>query len=162
MRRAEEHDTPYFVDRVPWTFFATASLLLVLTLIDGLITVALLDHGCEEANPFMAYLLNRGTNTFLIGKYVLTATLLPVALVMNHYRLFGTRLRVGHLIPIVAVLYLILIAYQAVLWDLRNRDEADDALFELEARTTDHHISPLAIGRRPIGHCVLKDSEVLT
>ena len=120
MRRAEEHDRPYLVDRVSWTFLATASLLLILTLVDGLITVALLDEGCEEANPLMAYLLDQGTGTFLVGKYVLTALFLPVALVMNHYRLFGTRLRVGHFIPIVVLLYLILIAYQGVLWSHRN------------------------------------------
>lgn len=135
MRRDREHNRPYLVDRVPWTFFATATSLLVLTLVDGLITLTLLDHGCEEANPFMAYLLDHGTGTFLIAKYVLTAMFLPVALVMNHYRLFGTRLRVGHFIPIVAVLYLILIAYQAVLWIERSRDESEPAASGDEARS---------------------------
>ncbi len=120
MRRGEEHDRPYLVDRVSWTFLAMASLLLILTLADGLITVSLLDEGCEEANPLMAYLLDQGTGTFLVGKYVLTALFLPVSLVMNHYRLFGTRLRVGHFIPIVVLLYLILITYQWVLWSHRD------------------------------------------
>jgi len=133
MRRGDEHDRPYLVDRAPWTWLITASLLLILTLVDGVITVALLDHGCEEANPLMAFLLDQGTGTFLIGKYVLTATFLPVALVMNQYRLFGTRLRVGHFIPMVVVLYVILIAYQIVLWSHRSRVEAEPSRYEDEA-----------------------------
>ena len=42
---------PYLVDRVSWRVFAVAALLLVLTLVDGLMTVVLLDHGFEEATP---------------------------------------------------------------------------------------------------------------
>lgn len=106
---------PYLVDRVTWPVFVTAIMLLILTLIDGVITVVLLEFGFEEANPVMRYLLERGTGAFFVGKYVLTAIFLPVALVMYQYRLFGTRLRVGHFIPIVAALYLVLITYQIVL-----------------------------------------------
>lgn len=124
MRRAGEKARPYLVDRVSWPVFVLAVLLLVLTLVDGLITVELLDHGCEEANPVMRFLLERGTWAFFAGKYLLTAVFLPVALVMNQYRLFGTRFRVGHFIPIVAGLYLILIAYQIGLW---NADADGDA-----------------------------------
>ena len=79
-----------------------ASLLLVLTLIDGMLTFLLLDLGCEEANPVMRYLLERGPIPFFVGKYLLTAIFLPVALVMNRCRLFGTRIRVGHVVAIVA------------------------------------------------------------
>ncbi len=118
-----------------------ASLLLVLTIVDGLITVALLDRGFEEANPFMRFLLDRGTNAFFIGKYVLTALFLPVALVMNQYRLFGTRFRVGHIIPIVTGLYLVLIVYQIALWNLKP-DRAS-------ARPSSVSIAPSRVGDLP-------------
>jgi hypothetical protein len=114
-RRSEEHDRPYLVDRVSWPAFVMSSLLLILTLVDGMITVALLDQGCEEANPVMRFLLDIGIGTFFIAKYVLTAIFLPIALVMNQHRLFGTRMRVGHVIPVVAALYVVLIAYQITL-----------------------------------------------
>jgi hypothetical protein len=120
MRRDTDKAQPYAVDRVSWPVFALAILLLLLTLADGLITVALLDHGFEEANPLMRLMLERGTSHFFVVKYVLTALFLPVALVMNHYRLFGSRLRVGHLIPIAVALYLVLIAYQCTLWHGRQ------------------------------------------
>jgi hypothetical protein len=114
-RRSEEHDRPYLVDRVSWPAFVMSSLLRILTLVDGMITVALLDQGCEEANPVMRFLLDIGIGTFFIAKYVLTAIFLPIALVMNQHRLFGTRMRVGHVIPVVAALYVVLIAYQITL-----------------------------------------------
>lgn len=115
-RRDDEHGRPYLVDRVSVWSFAMATLLLVLTLVDGVLTLGLLDEGCEEANPVMRFLLDHGPGAFLAGKYLLTAVFLPVALVTSQYRIFGTRFRVGYCLPIVAALYLLLIAYQLTLW----------------------------------------------
>ncbi|GAC1449767.1 MAG: hypothetical protein NVSMB9_33800 [Isosphaeraceae bacterium] len=115
-RRADEHHQLYLVDRVSNARFAAAVLLLVLTLVDGWLTLLLLDHGFEEVNPVMRCLLDRGPLMFFAGKYLLTALFLPAALVLNQYRLFGTALRVGHLVLVASVLYLPLIAYQVVLW----------------------------------------------
>jgi hypothetical protein len=111
-RRAEEERRPYFVDRVPTYLFVLGILLLILTLVDGLITLVLLDANCEEANPLMAYLLGRGPMTFMLGKYLLTAIFLPVTMVLNRCFLFGTRFRVGYLFPIFVALYFVLIVYQ--------------------------------------------------
>lgn len=111
-RRVDEERTPYFVDRVPTYLFVLGVMLLILTLVDGLITLLLLDANCVEANPLMAYLLGRGPMTFMIGKYVLTAIFLPVTMVLNRCFLFGTRFRVGYLFPIFVALYFVLIIYQ--------------------------------------------------
>ena len=115
-RRLAEHDGPYLVDRCPRLTSVLAALILVLTLTDGALTVELLDRGCEEANPFMRLLLDHSPAAFLVGKYALTAAFLPLAVVMNQYPLLGTRFRVGHLVPAVAALYLVLVAYQVRLW----------------------------------------------
>ena len=115
-RRADEHDKLYLVDRVPGHVLVLAAAILVMTVVDGVFTVLLLERGCVEANPVMQYLLERGNWAFFTGKYVLTAVFLPVALVMNQYRLFGTRLRVGHFVPVVVALYSVLILYQVALW----------------------------------------------
>ena len=126
-RRADEHDALYLVDRVPGRVLVLAAAILVMTVVDGVFTVLLLERGCVEANPVMQYLLERGTWAFFAGKYVLTAAFLPVALVMNQYRLFGTRLRVGHVIPVVAALYSALILYQFALW-YESEPPAEDLL----------------------------------
>ncbi len=95
---------------------AMAIMLLLMTIVDGVITVGLIERGCEEANPLMRVLLEHSTTAFFVSKYLLTAAFLPVALVADRYRLFGTPFRVGHVMPILVILYVILIAYQYTLW----------------------------------------------
>jgi hypothetical protein len=114
-RRAVDHLKPYFVDRFPSTTLVAILLLLVLTIVDGVLTLFLVEAHCREFNPLMAYLLERGAMPFLLGKYALTAGGLPVLLIFKHFRLFGTRLRAGHLIGVFLSLYAGLIVYQLYL-----------------------------------------------
>jgi hypothetical protein len=112
-RRSQDRAGNYYVDRFSATTLVMIVGLLVLTIVDGVLTVELLDSSRgEEINPFMAYLLGRGRHAFFAGKYLLTAAGLPFLLVFKNYRLFGTRLRVGFLFPAFIGLYLALLFYQ--------------------------------------------------
>ena len=128
-RRVEERQEPYFVDRIDPSTFVLAVLLLVLTIVDGAITLLLLGVGFEEANPAMSYLLRRGPLYFLLGKYALTTAGLPFLLVFRNFKLFRTRFRVGYLLPVFVGLYLVLLGYQIALMstpaDLGRRDAGD-------------------------------------
>lgn len=114
-RRGSEHLAPYFVDRFSRGTLAIIVLLLVLSIVDAVITLVLLEEGCEEVNPIMGFFLGYGPLAFLMGKYVLTVAGIPVLLVFQNFYLFGTRIRVGYLIPIFIFLYGVLIAYQFTL-----------------------------------------------
>jgi Domain of unknown function (DUF5658) len=120
-RRDEERRAPYFVDLIDTFAFAMAVSLLVLTVVDGAITLLLLGAGCEEINPAMDYLLSRGPTHFLLGKYLLTCAGLPFLLIFRHFTLFRTRFRVGYLLPVFVGLYLVLLGYQIAL--LNDPDE---------------------------------------
>ncbi len=111
-RRFEERQHSFFVDLIDPSTFVLAVLLLVLTIIDGAVTLLLLEAGCEEINPAMGYLLSQGPLYFLMGTYLLTTASLPFLLVFRRFPLFRTRFRVGHLLPIFIVLYLALLGYQ--------------------------------------------------
>jgi hypothetical protein len=111
-RRASERQGTYFIDRFDATTLALIVTLLALTILDGILTIELLDTNSEEFNPFMAQLLVFGHGAFLVGKYVLTAAGLPLIVVYKNHPMFGTRFRVGFLIPIFVVLYLVLVSYQ--------------------------------------------------
>lgn len=115
-RREAEHRQAYYVDRFTTPVFVLIILILALSVLDAVFTLQLLEHDCEEINPAMDYLLRRGHGHFLIGKYLLTAAGLPVLLIFKNYYLFGTRLRVGYLIPIFVALYIALISYQVHLF----------------------------------------------
>ncbi len=110
-----DHDGDYYVDRHRAPSLALVVTILALSIVDAVITIHLLDHGCHEINPLMAWLLEWGVVPFLLGKYVLTATGMPVLLLFKNFRMFGTRFRVGYLVPIVVALYVVLLAYQ---WSL--------------------------------------------
>jgi hypothetical protein len=128
-RRDEERQGAFFVDRFDAMTLAMIVSLLALTIVDGVLTIELLDMNSEEVNPFMAHLLTRGNSAFLLGKYILTATGLPFIVVFKQYPMFGTRFRVGFLIPVFVSLYLALAVYQWRLLDIgRGESPAESAI----------------------------------
>src|SRR5436190_23815784 len=69
-RRHEERLGRFFVDRFDATTLAMVVILLCLTIVDGVLTIELLDVNSVEANPVMGQLLTQGHREFLLGKYV--------------------------------------------------------------------------------------------
>jgi hypothetical protein len=114
-RRADERCRPYFVDRFSTAVLAFILMLLIASLLDAILTIRLIDAGGGEVNPLMNHLLRHGVLPFLLGKYLLTVVGLPVLLIFKNYYLFGTRVRVGYMIPVFVALYAVLLAYQLVL-----------------------------------------------
>jgi hypothetical protein len=121
-RREEERRGAYFVDRFDGGTLALVVALLALTIADGVLTLALIDLNSEEANPIMALLLARGDRAFLLGKYIMTAAGLPLLVVYQRHPLFGSRFRVGWLLPAFIALYLVLLCHQ---WTLLQIGPAD-------------------------------------
>ena len=114
-RRAGEHRRPYFVDRFSPAMLLVVLMLVLASMVDAILTVRVLQAGGDEINPVMDHLLNRGILPFVLGKYLLTVAGLPLLLIFKNHYLFGTRVRVGYLIPVIVALYLVLIGYQIVL-----------------------------------------------
>jgi hypothetical protein len=114
-RRASEHRRSYFVDRFSSGMFIAVLVLILASIADAILTIRLLEAGADEVNPLMDRLLNHGVQAFLLGKYVLTVVGLPLLLIFKNHYLFGTRMRIGYLIPTAVALYLLLISYQLFL-----------------------------------------------
>jgi hypothetical protein len=163
-RRSEERRGAYFVDRFGVVTLAVAVTLLALTIADGVLTIELLDTNSEEMNPLMASLLLRGHQVFLIGKYVLTAAGIPFIVVYKNYPMFGSRFRIGYLLPIFVGLYVALISYQArlldigreVRWPSRPRASPE----RMQKRPSDQRLShPTGLAHT---HCVAALEDNLT
>jgi hypothetical protein len=114
-RRKSDRIRPHFVDRFSTGAFVLIMMLLIASIVDAILTVDLLREGAYELNPLMDHFLEYGVQPFLLVKYLLTAAGLPVLLIYQHHYLFGTRVRVGYLIPVAVTLYGVLIVYQLVL-----------------------------------------------
>ncbi len=104
--------TTVLVDRFPPLTLLLVLLLLLLTLADGILTLLLLDHHFEEANPAMRILLRSGPTSFVMGKYVLTVIGLPILLIFRRRSVFLPCLRVEHVLPALVVGYVFLLLYQ--------------------------------------------------
>jgi hypothetical protein len=73
IRRKEDRDKIFYVDRYSSALFGVIVTILFLSAIDALLTLLLLNHGAYEINPIMAYYLRVGPYTFLAVKYALTS-----------------------------------------------------------------------------------------
>lgn len=141
-RRDEERRQPFFVDRFDASTLAMIVTLLGLTLVDGVLTLELIDLNSEEANPIMAHLLDRGDLVFLMGKYAMTAAGLPFLVVYQHYTLFRTRFRVGWLLPIFIAMYFVLLFHQLNLLRIGRADADLERRAARGRRETGSHPRP--------------------
>jgi Domain of unknown function (DUF5658) len=98
--------------------FATpilACFVLALSTFDGLATLCLITDGSDEANPVMRTLLAWGPGPFLVGKLALTTAGVWGIVAVRGRRLFGTRLRAGHVLLGLAGVYGLVAVYELVL-----------------------------------------------
>jgi hypothetical protein len=95
-------------------WFAAALLILLLSVSDALITLALLGHGAYEANPLMDTVVHGDGRSFVAFKFGLTAAGVVVLILLARVRAFG-RLPVSALLYAVLVGYLCLVGYELVL-----------------------------------------------
>jgi hypothetical protein len=70
-RKADSHSTFYF-DRYSSNLFAAIVAILLLSVLDALLTLYLIDCGSTELNPIMSYFLKYGPFVFMGAKYFLT------------------------------------------------------------------------------------------
>ena len=60
-------------------------LVLVLSGVDALLTLFLMDYGAVELNPVMAFFIELGSLPFFLAKYSLTAFSVFIVVIFNYY-----------------------------------------------------------------------------
>lgn len=103
VRREEDRQKSYRIDRHSLDTLTAVLLLVVLSILDAMLTLFLVSHGAAEVNPVMAYFLNHGPLAFFSAKYVFTCASVLVILMHTHYYLFGTKVRVKTLFVVFAI-----------------------------------------------------------
>ena len=99
-------------------WLAVAVVILVLSVADALLTLALLRHpGVLEANPLMALLMKGDPSSFAAVKFALTTAGVMLLTALARVRAFG-RIPVSSLLCAVLVAYVVLVAYEV--WLLRT------------------------------------------
>ena len=111
-RRRADDDVVFLDWHHPWLFFLAVGTML-LSCVDAIMTLKLLDAGMIETNPFMAALLGQGTTAFTIGKIVLTGVSI-LALVFLAKARFLNRFRTGALLTVIFSFYCCLVCYEFI------------------------------------------------
>jgi hypothetical protein len=109
-RRAEEaHAVGRDWHDAHW--LGAALVVLLLSISDAFLTLTLMRHGAEEANPLMAPLLSAGGPAFAYWKVGLTAFGVMVLTAFARFRLFGV-IPVGGILYLLTGAYIVLVTYE--------------------------------------------------
>ena len=113
-READEHRFLFDWHEPRVLYYALGVLLL--SCVDALFTLNLLNHGADEANILMASALGRGIDWFLACKISLTGISLVFLAALSRRRFFGSY-NVEHLLQVFFAAYLFVIAYEIYIFE---------------------------------------------
>ena len=112
-RRKEDSQTNEKVDRYSAKTLAVILIILMLSTIDAIFTIELINEGATELNPLMAYYLNHGPLVFFGAKYTLTCASTLLIFFNQHLYIFKNR------IPMKVLYLFMIIPYALVVqWEL--------------------------------------------
>jgi hypothetical protein len=84
VRRKEDLQHTFYFDRYSSHLFAAIVAILLLSVLDALLTLHLIDKGSTEMNPVMSFFLRFGPNVFMGAKYFLTCFGVVVLLLLRN------------------------------------------------------------------------------
>lgn len=111
--RRNNEDAPVYTDwHHPWLFFLAIGTML-LSCMDALLTLQLIDRGAVEINPVMAIVMDKGTLVFAATKMLLTGLGILVLVFMSRSRVFNL-LRTGLVLTAFFSAYACLVCYEFI------------------------------------------------
>jgi len=112
IRRKEDKNELIILDtHGPWVS-VLAVIILVLSIIDGLLTLNLVSRGAQEVNPLMSFLIHINPYIYFFLKCFLTIVAVIILILLRNYRSKIFRVRVSNLLPLIAVFFILFIFYQ--------------------------------------------------
>lgn len=105
---------PVMTDWFHPQWLATAMIILILSSVDAMLTLALISRGAIEINPLMERLVRGSGQSFALWKLGLTSMGVVVLTLVARLRVFG-RVAVGSLLYVVLGGYLVLVGYELLL-----------------------------------------------
>ncbi len=115
VRRKEDKQRACRIDRHSYRTLAVILLIIILSIIDAILTLQLVDRGATELNPVMNYYLGHGPLTFFWVKYLLTSAALIIILTNKTAYLFNTRFQVKILFVVFLVPFVLVIQWELYL-----------------------------------------------
>jgi len=113
-RNARRSGHNYYLDWYEPRLVITGLAVLLLSCMDAMFTLTLLQKGAYEANHFMAWLLGIGDGIFVATKVAITAAGILFLLMHSHFHIFNIT-NGRRMLQLLAGIYGLLIVYELVL-----------------------------------------------
>jgi hypothetical protein len=114
-RRKEDRHRTFYFDRYSSNLFAAIVAILMLSVLDALLTLYLIDSGSTELNPVMSYFIEYGPFVFMGAKYFLTCTGVIILLLFRNVLRKRSITHTQHLFSYIIVAFTTVIAWELYL-----------------------------------------------
>lgn len=115
IRREGDRRRVFLFDRYHPKLFAAITAILMLSILDALLTLILIDNGSSELNPVMAYFLQHGLLPFIVAKYFLTSTGVVILLIFKNVFLTKAKIYTHSLFLAVIIAFVAVIVWELFL-----------------------------------------------
>ena len=115
IRRKDDKYKIFYLDRYSSTLFACIVTILLLSVIDALLTLYLVDHGAVELNPLMAFYLDSDPLVFMSIKYLLTSASIFILLMCGNVTARKVNITINALFPVLIAAFASTVAWQLYL-----------------------------------------------
>jgi hypothetical protein len=112
IRRQQDKNSLFYVDRYSQSHFGAIIAILFLCVADALLTLLLTSHGAVEVNPIMAYYLNIGPYAFLTVKYLLTCLAVVILLICQNIFLRTIKIYTSSLFYVIIAVFMTVVIWQ--------------------------------------------------
>jgi hypothetical protein len=113
IRREEDRDHT-FLDWHPTQLLVACTMIMALSVADGLLTVHLLQNGAQELNPLMAFLISNDPILFALAKIALTIIGVVTLVLTAHMQLFRL-VKASSVLYFFLFVHVVLVSYQTTL-----------------------------------------------
>jgi len=114
-RRDEDRGKAIIFDRYNQKLFLAITTILILSILDALLTLIVIQRGAKEVNPVMAYFLEHGTLIFIVAKYALTSIGVLILLIFKNVFLTKIKIYTHSLFPCVILVFIVVIIWELFL-----------------------------------------------
>lgn len=112
-RREADRQLFHKLDRHSPKTFAIILIIIMLSVLDAIFTLKLINEGAAELNPIMAYYLNHGPLVFFWAKYTLTCGAILLVFLNQHIYILKNK------VPMKVLYFVLIIPYALVVqWEL--------------------------------------------
>ena len=115
VRRWEDRQRVVILDRYSPRLFGCIVGILILSLLDAVLTLYLIEHGSTELNPVMDYFLKKGPLLFTVAKYALTSLGVVIFLMVANSVVPRTNFHAKKLFPYALIAFGVVIVWELVL-----------------------------------------------